>query len=103
MDARKFSIEDRRELPANFETITKYHSHAGIDPTLLTLPHAGTYEGPAHCSLLQHLILNHTPKITTSLTVTWGSMAFYLPLVPVGSSSCCHTKAFLLFTGSTLG
>jgi len=46
MDARKFSIEDRRELPANFETITKYHSHAGIDPTLLTLPHAGTYESP---------------------------------------------------------
>ena len=46
MDARKFSIEDRRELPANFETITKYHSHAGIDPTLLTLPHAGTYEDP---------------------------------------------------------
>ena len=46
MDARKFSIEDRRELPANFETITKYHSHAGIDPTLLTLPYAGTYEGP---------------------------------------------------------
>ena len=46
MDARMFSIEDRRELPANFETITKYHSHAGIDPTLLTLPYAGTYEGP---------------------------------------------------------
>ena len=46
LDARLLDIESQAMLPAGFETLTKYYSHANFDPTLLTLPHAGTDGDP---------------------------------------------------------
>ena len=46
LDLRRMEVEGRTSLPASYEMMSKYYGHGGIEPTLLTLPYAGTYEGP---------------------------------------------------------
>ncbi len=88
LDVRRMDIEGQTSLPAGFETISKYYSHAGIDPTLLTLPHAGTYDGPGAL-----LSLNPSETRTSALdngATIYRHMALEGVMISLGAGGETH-------------